>query len=268
MSFHHHATLKPLTLSCLLGFTLSNAQAVVTYGLDEVVTINTTINDFIRANRNSQLTFETGADIQGTNGADVTVLATQTSTITINDGNFINDVVSTNNSTITINGGLLGDDLIADLGGIITVNGGTIDDDVEVFTQNSSISIFGGTFREDIEASQQSTIAIRGGSYDSDFSRIRSANNSTITIYGSDFFIEGSPVTDGVISEEFGTLTGTLSDGTFLDVFFDQNPSQDFSGPLGNAPGTIVLVTVPEPSTITLIFGTSILLLKRRNRLS
>jgi len=252
----------PFSLSLLFSQT---SNAVVTYGLDAVATVNSTVNDFIIAEQNSQVTFEPGATILGTNGADVTLLVEQNSTVQINGGTFANDVVSLDNATVTVNGGTLSDDLIADFGGQISVTGGLVTDDVEAFNLGSSILLTGGNFVEDVEAAFDSNITIQGGNYSTTNTRFRAANRATITIYGTGFEIDGSLAPDGVIAEEFGILTGTLIDGSPFDVFFDQNPSLDFDDPLGDAPGTILLVTVPEPSS-ALLCGALTLWWFRRNR--
>jgi hypothetical protein len=74
------------------------------------------------------------------------------------------------------------------------------------------------------------------------------AQGGTINVYGSGFDYAYGP-----ISASSGTLTGTLSDGSPLNLTFFQE-----------SPGEIILNPTPEPATLSLLALGGLAMLRRR----
>jgi hypothetical protein len=117
-------------------------------------------------------------------------------------------------------------------------------------TSLSTINVFGGTFLEGMQFRQSAQVNIYGGDFPGNLP-FWAGDTAIITFFGSDF---NFPFGDIVATS--GILTGTLSDGTPLDVDFVRDPS-----------GTI---TLPEPNSLTALgSGVAMLaLLYRRRRYS
>jgi len=130
---------------------------------------------------------------------------------------------------------------------------------------NSKVSISGGDVW-DIQAVQDSEITISGGIFNSFSAYI----NGTIKLVGTDFAVDGTPVSAGDKLSDFGTfvengtqdyytgtITGTLEDGSSLDnTFFIYNT--------GDYAGTGDIFIVPEPATLTLLGLGGLLFRKRK----
>jgi hypothetical protein len=119
-------------------------------------------------------------------------------------------------------------------GGSVTVNAGG-DWNSAIFDEGGTVNLTGGdiTYTGPFNAGWSSGIRAQSG---------------TINIYGSDFDYPSGPIAD--IS---GTLTGTLSDGSTIDLTFYQA-----------SPGEIVLYTTPEPATLSLLALGGVAMLRRR----
>jgi hypothetical protein len=165
-------------------------------------------------------------------------------------GTFAQDVTAFDNATINITGGTLEGDVHAFDFSTITISGGSIADDVEA-DDFAFVEIFGGSFGEDIEVFFHSTIDIYGGMlgvngvFDSG---LLAEHEAIITLFGSDFFVNGSPVGFGPIVPEFGTLSGILSDGSAFTMPFERLEDSDFI-----STGHILLSPVPEPASVILL---------------
>jgi hypothetical protein len=120
----------------------------------------------------------------------------------------------------------------------------------------SEVNILGGVFEDyDVWASVwaygYSQVTISGATF---ADVLKASENSTITIFGSDFAIDGLSVGYGPITAASGILTGTLTSGETInnDFYIYDN-------------ATIVLI--PEPATILLFGLASLTLLRKRRRL-
>lgn len=210
------------------------------------------------------VTFNTGAVVNGFNLDDQSVYIADTSELLINDGIFSEDVTVCGMASGEIHGGTFQDDLNAESSGIILFYGGLVIDDVEA-VGSSRIDIFGGSFGEDIEASGDARINISGGLFaqggNDPFPGFYVDTGGKITITGLSFQIDAVPTGAGLVSDEFGQLTGLLADGSALDVLFDRNP---MISPDPADWGNIELVVVPEPSAATFLAIAGLLLVRRR----
>ncbi len=126
---------------------------------------------------------------------------------------------------------------------VLNIYDGEFDEDIEAF-DSSTINIFGGVFNtgfsdltdieggeiavEDDDIINSAFINIHGGTFmgapnlDGDFvPDFCAEGNGTMTIFGSDFAIDGVPVPFGDITVATGQLTGTLEDGSPLDNDFE-----------------------------------------------
>ena len=170
-------------------------------------------------------------------------------TLNINDGAVGLGVVI-NNSTINIAGGQVAlgasnlSEGVNNFSNIVTITGG----DVGGFFQlrgNSTLELSAGTI-ESFGTLPDATATVTGGTFTlvdnngvlsisgGDFNTFRSFGNSTVDLFGTDFAIDGQPITNLTLDEAFEitqrnvTLTGTLSDGSTFSNFLDS------STPVGN----------------------------------
>ncbi|MEM9913493.1 MAG: PEP-CTERM sorting domain-containing protein [Planctomycetota bacterium] len=246
--------------------------------------------------------FEPGANITDSDSVGDTVFVTGNSSVVINGGQFFEDITALDDASLTINGGAIGNDVLGFSASVLTVTGCLIDDDLEVFDDssltfsggtvtdnltveddatglvtggivgndleavgNASITVLGGSIGSDIEAVGNATIDIFGGQLGTvgDFDNgIASGGDSVITLFGPEFQINGSPAAFGSISQEFGTISGTLSDGSVFSVPFELVSEGPFFRP---RIGEIVLVeqAIPEPTTLALLSLGGVTLLRR-----
>jgi hypothetical protein len=119
-------------------------------------------------------------------------------------GGYFADALDVNNGTVNVYGGTLSGGSGVITGSAITVNGGTV-------------NLFGGSFQAGSTQLPHSTYGI-------------DLYQGTVNIYGSGFNYDLGP-----LNALEGTLTGTLSDGTPLDLPFSQ-------ALLGH------IILIPEPS--------------------
>lgn len=216
------------------------------------------------------LSIETGATITGDDGLDNSVYAFDDSIIIVNGGTLFDDIALDDNSQLTMNGGTLEDDIFAFANSTATINGGIVEEEIIVeeqarlfisggsvgkdiqFFDNAEGHISGGIFSEDIEIFSGS-LRIDGGSFvdvlDPGYETgLGVGEFGTIILAGSNFMVDGEAVADGEIGAAGGILSGTLADGSLLNIVFDRG--LDGNGTFG----TIILTTVPEPSTFILPF--------------
>ena len=145
----------------------------------------------------------------------------------------------------TITGGIFTDKV--DLGGLaeLSISGGEFAGDLQVHDSLTNVS--GGTFTGLIRASGNALLDISGGL---PLGGLLALDDSVVQIFGSGF---NFPLGDIVATS--GTLTGTLADGTPINVNFGR--------------ASTATITLPEPSALTAL-GSGIamlaLLYRRRQR--
>lgn len=104
----------------------------------------------------------------------------------------------------------------------VSITGGTFGNPTGISIlaqQQSTASLSGGTFQGDVRAANDSAIEILGG----DLSGVTATETATISLFGTDFVASegGGPVLTGygeIVDSFNGTITGTLADGTPLDI--------------------------------------------------
>ena len=163
-------------------------------------------------------------------------------TLNINDGAVGLGVVI-NNSTINIAGGQVAlgasnlSEGINNFSNSVTVTGGNVGGFFQL-RGNSTLELSAGTI-ESFGTLPNATATVTGGTFTlvdnngvfnisgGDFNTFRSFGNSTVNLFGTDFAIDGQPMTDLTLGEACEipernvTLTGTLSDGSTFSNFLD-----------------------------------------------
>ena len=154
------------------------------------------------------------------------------------------DLELADNSMVDMYEGRVFDDVETTGSSILNIFGGEYDEDIEAF-DTSTINIFGGVFStgfgdlDDIEGGEiavednedadgnpipnAATVNIHGGTFvgslfDPDFC---AESDGVMTIFGSDFAIDGVPVPFGPITVATGILTGILEDESELNNDFE-----------------------------------------------
>lgn len=236
-----------LSLAFSIALSASSNAVIIFDGSGTTYDVSTGQSDWIRIIESATVNFNSGAIVTGTNPNDVTLRVADQGTANINDGSsFSNDVLGVDDAVINITGGTLNDDLISRGNALIIMSGGTVADDVEA--DEGTITISGGSVGEDIE-STGGTINISGGTlFDNGLANLDSgiavSDNGTISFTGTSFLINGVAFGGGSITDDSGTITGTLQDGSMFS-------SIPFSASDG---GTININVVPEPSAFILSF--------------
>ena len=119
-----------------------------------------------------------------------------------------------------------------------------------------------------------STVNISGGTVGSNFD---ANSGSTVNIFGTEFFLNGSLVDASTLDEPFAifdrgedvVLSGVFADGTLFD--FDLNPNNPLFSSLDffDSDSTLTItrvVAVPEPGCGLTLATMSLVLLVRRRR--
>ena len=192
-----------------------------------------------------------GGNIKGGSGDYSMGIVTGNSTTNIHGGNITGGSgkwsygIATYNSTMNIYGGNI-------TGG----SGGQWDYGAKI-SIGSVVNIYGGGISGGligIEADRSSVVNWYGGNISAGTEKwatgIVAFEDSRINIFGSDFNYGF-----GSISNTSGILTGTLSDGTAINIKFEQ----DYAG-------QIILSTIPEPASIAILTLGGLAILKRRKR--
>jgi hypothetical protein len=128
---------------------------------------------------------------------------------------------------------------------LVVVQDGT----VELSTADSATGYISGGIVQELATRDDSIAHVAGGLLNA----LRTLDNSTINIYGSGFNYPDGPIVD-----QIGTLRGTLSDGSVLDVLFERESEN----------GRIVLISgspppfpaIPEPSAMSLAVVTFLII--------
>jgi hypothetical protein len=227
---------KQTTVNLLNGGYIPQPYKLQGYNDSRINISGGSVGYFMYANERSQITMSSGSmgylygygNSQVTkSGGSVTYFnAYDSSRVTMSGGSTL--ILSTRNSSqVTMSGGSRVSDLYALNSSQITMSGGSVYNYFDA-EDNSKISWSGGT--------------ITGVGLD-----LRTA--ATLTIYGSNFALDGTPVGPGEITsmlggdfsnEPYRTLTGTLANGDIINNQFR----------IGNDASIVI---VPEPATLFLL---------------
>lgn len=152
-------------------------------------------------------------------------------------------------SHVTIIGGEIGGPILAWDTAVIDISGGALESWVQTF-DNVEATISGGQISLFVETWDNSRVTISGGTIGG---RIAAIRNGLITLVGTNFAVNGTPVEYGDFASAYGTtgvITGILANGDVLNNSFTLiHPGAD-------------ITFIPEPGT-ALLFGLGGLLLRR-----
>ncbi len=185
-------------------------------------------------------------------------------------GSLYNNLVSYDNSQATMSGGVVQQMYAARGNSKATMSGGTVTDlyaydsgqitmsqgsvkHFFVVKNNGRAMLSGGSILE-LVTCDSGQLTISGGAW----TWLEVENNSYVTIKGSNFAINGTPVNFGEITslgvypnDSFRRLTGILANGDIIDNQF-------------RISGTAKLLLVPEPATLLLLGLGGVILRKKR----
>jgi len=252
-----------LTIVLFLSSTVPAVYADVIFNDGLVNTITSPINDRVRVSNNTTVIFNAGGNVATPDSPAVTVL--DTSSVINNAGN------------LTAGGLTGGTGIFASDNATVSLFGGSVTGNPQIFgfdsgtgilaLGNATVAIFGGNvagsgpFGTGIMASGNATVSIFGGNIVGGLSDLSVSDNAVITLFGSGFNL---PL--GEVGPIFGTITGTLQDGTPIDFSFTRG--EDGSGRIILAPAQVQVV--PEPSGLALtgfgLFGLLASAWRCRNR--
>lgn len=157
------------------------------------------------------------------------------------------------NSRLTITGGEIGARVHARDNSRLDISGGWIESQVQIF-DNVEATISGGDISGFVDAWHNSRLTISGGSITD---HIAAVEGGLITLVGTDFAVDGTPVAYGDFVSDFGiigSITGTLANDDALDIEFQ----------LVGVGGDITFI--PEPAMVLLLGLGGLGLLRRRRR--
>lgn len=133
----------------------------------------------------------------------------------------------------------------------VIVSGGEIGGQLGTYN-SSQLTVSGGLIGEHLVVNQDGQVSLSGGSIGGNLLLYKFA---VLTIYGSDFAINGTPVDYGeYFASDYlsGTLTGTLASGDTLNNVFSIEDNAS-------------IVLVPEPATL-LLLGLGTLFFRKTGR--
>lgn len=184
----------------------------------------------------------------------------------VNGGN-IGKLYMFQKSSLNMTGGTINSLLRGWGNSTITISGGSIYDFYTL--DNSTATMTGGMVQGTLAAGFNSIITMSGGS----FGKTMAYYNGIINLVGTDFKVDGTPLSYGDKLSNFatfypiipdgqgyytncysGTITGRLADGSYLNNTF-----------IIDATGTANIYVVPEPATL-LLLGLGGLVLRKHRR--
>ncbi len=178
------------------------------------------------------------------------------SVVTISGGN-INSLDINDNADVDISGGIFNSTYSIYLGlsgnhtGDINISGGQFDG-IVYGNGYGTFAISGGEFNDIVSFTYSTQGTITGGTFLGD--EIHIGDSARVTIHGSDFEVNGVPISYGTVysGSREGQLTGILADGTGLNI------------PLRNTQNaSLTFVLIPEPTTL-LLLGLGGLMMRRK----
>lgn len=153
-------------------------------------------------------------------------------------------------SQCTVAGGEIEETIFVEDNSRMEISGGSMGSWVNAYG-NSELLISGGEIARFIVALENSHITISGGILGD---RLSAGMDGLITLVGSDFAIDGTPVGYGDSARDygqFGTITGSLANGDAIDIPYSALDSSD-------------IVFIPEPASILMLGLGGLSLLRRR----
>jgi hypothetical protein len=166
--------------------------------------------------------------------------AHQDSRVNILGGRVSGSVNAYGASHIAVVGGEIGSPVYCRENSQLDISGGSMGAWVQSLG-SSEVTISGGEINLFVEAWDNSRVTISGGTIGG---RIAAVRDGLITLVGSDFAVNGTPVAYGDFASDYainGTLTGILANGDTLNNSFSLvHPGAD-------------ITFIPEPGTILLL---------------
>lgn len=233
----------------------SPMMATIYFNDGETHNINYTIDDWVLVDYetpNMQTTvnlFNRGVISKGTISNPYSLYGFNDSRINISGGSVGNDLSADDNCQVTISDGSVGKNLLVWKNSQVTISGGAIGLGM-VAQDNSQITMSDGTITGEAIVYKNSNMNWSGGTIGKTLTLYIA---STLTIYGSNFAIDGNLLGSDEIKSIFGgnwnnepyrTLTGTLANGDIINNQFR----------IGNE-SSINLIAIPEPTSILAISG-------------
>jgi hypothetical protein len=202
------------------------------------------------------------------------IYAYNDSQVTVSGGEMGWTLAAIDRSKVSLTGGYLGCEFSSSSSNTAYMSGGSVR--AVVAYGDGSFDVSGGTVRWGFETQGSTGAVITGGSIARinclDRSHIEifggdilghiyagyySDASSLITVYGSNFAVNGQPVSMGEYASSYcshsGLVTGILADSSVLNTSFELNGSAD-------------ILFIPEPATMILLGLGSLTLLKQRRR--
>lgn len=193
--------------------------------------------------------FEDGGTYSIGNNLDTVTVTNSTKVTLLPSGSIDRKLIAFDASEITMLGGSVGTDLFAYGHSKISLSGGTVGSTFWAYG-SATLNMSGGSVPV-LKLENYSTAIMYGGSV---VLGLSVKNNSSLTLKGSNFAINGSPAAYGKYTAADYTnlrLTGTLENGDLLDnnisIYDNAN----------------IILAIPEPATL-LLFGLGGLVLRRR----
>ena len=171
-------------------------------------------------------------------------------TLTISGGEVRNYLEVHNYGQLTFTSGLVNNDIKLYDDAIASIAGGTVADNVYT-RSNSQLTIStGSVIGDSVNAKDYSSVTISGGTITTS---LNVSEYGMIYLEGTGFMFAGNALSVGAVLSDYatyGTLTGTLADGTTLHCAVDISDSGE-------------VAIIPEPVSIALL-GLGSLILRRR----
>ena len=156
-------------------------------------------------------------------------------TLEFKGGEVAGDIVASHHSTVEITAGLVGGRVLTThFDGVapevhVAIHAGTIQGNV-VLAGYSHADVTGGRLNGALLLTNQSTADLSGGVVRG---LLHVASSADLTIFGSNFAVDGEPVKAGPLGALAGRLTGRLTEGDVINTDFRR---------AGDVPGSITLV--------------------------
>jgi hypothetical protein len=154
-----------------------------------------------------------------------------------------------------LNGGQVGDNFNAGWGSALHLSpGGRIGKNLEAL---GTVEVLGGSIGGNFDAMSGSTVTILGGSIGSSFQALA---GSTVNLFGTDFLLNGSPISGLNPGEPFlfttrtGILSGHFADGTTFTFPLEGNARAGIPQLIAKD-ARLTLMLVPEPASLWLCVG-------------